>query len=262
MSTEFTFKLTDNQWNQVKHYFPVNLAGRTPKYTNREILDCIIYILKVGCQWRTLTQLCKIPWQTIYYRFNLWKQQNIYEQIFQKLAFKIANKRNLSMDSTSIKVHQSSNGYKTHEEKSIGRSVGGLTTKLHTIVDSNGIPLTYLLSPGNTNDSYLAIDLLSTLNIKDSNILADKAYTSKYIRYYIEFYKATYTIPPKSNTKNKWSFNKETYKLRHKVECFFQRIKWFRRIATRYDKLDQTFISFVYIASMILILKDKEFKST
>ena len=127
--------------------------------------------------------------------------------------------------------------------------MGGLTTKIHTIVDSNGITLTYLLSPGNTNDALIAIDLLSTINIKDSNILADKAYTSKDIRYYIEFYKATYTIPPKYNTKDKWSFNKETYKLRHKVECFFQRLKWFRRISTRYDKQDQTFINFVYIVN-------------
>ena len=82
MSAEFTFRLTDNQWDRVKQYFTVNSAGRNTKYTNREILDCIIYLLKVGCQWRTLTQTFKIPWstQTIYYRFNLWKQQNIFEK--------------------------------------------------------------------------------------------------------------------------------------------------------------------------------------
>ena len=237
---EFTFKLTDKDWNEVKQYLPTNSLGRSQKYTNREMLDCILYILKVGCQWRTLTQTFQIPWQTIYSRFKLWLELNIFETLFQILSFKVSNKQNLSMDSTSIKVHQSSNGYKYYEEKSIGRSVGGLTTKIHTIVDSNGIPLTYLLSPGNIHDSNVAIDLLYTISIKNSNILADKAYTSKDIRDFIEFYQATYTIPPKSNTKNKWDFNKETYKLRHKVECFFQKIKWARRVYTRYDKLDST----------------------
>ena len=75
--SEFTFKLTDNEWNKIEQYLPTNNLGRNPKYTNREILDCIIYIIKVGCQWRTLTKTFKIPWQTIYYRFNTWKHQNI-----------------------------------------------------------------------------------------------------------------------------------------------------------------------------------------
>ena len=252
---KFTFKLTNEDWNKIEQYLPTKYLGRNQKYTNRQILDCLIYIIKVGCQWRTLTQIFQIPWQTIYSRFNLWQQSNIFKKIFQTLVLKTVDKQNLSMDSTSIKVHQSSNGYKYYEEKYIGRSAGGLTTKIHTIVDSNGIPVTYLISPGNTHDSYVATDLLSTINIKGSNILADKAYTSKEIRFFIEIKQATYTIPPKSNTKYKWDFNKETYKLRHKVECFFQRIKWFRRINTRYDKLDSTFINLVYMASIVLILK-------
>ena len=57
--SEFAFKLTDNEWNKIEQYLPTNNLGINPKYTNREILDCIIYIIKVGCQWRTLTQPSK-----------------------------------------------------------------------------------------------------------------------------------------------------------------------------------------------------------
>jgi transposase len=66
---------------------------------------------------------------------------------------------------------------------------------------------------------------------------------------------ATYTIPPQSNCNEPWSVDWHTYKERHLVECFFQQIKWFRRIFTRYDKLDASFLAFVYIAAIMVLLK-------
>ena len=93
------------------------------------------------------------------------------------------------------------------------------------------------------------------MDIKGSNILGDKAYGSKKIREYITENGAVYTIPPKSNTKEPWDCDYYLYKERHLVECFFQKIKWFRRIATRYDTLDVTFLSFVYLASIMILLK-------
>lgn len=91
-----------------------------------------------------------------------------------------------------------------------------MNTKLHAIVDGLGNPVEFLISAGNDADSKHTIDLLKKVDITKSNILGDKAYGSKEIRSYI-------------------TENKE----RHLVECFFQKLKWFRRITTRYLALKE-----------------------
>ena len=115
-------------------------------------------------------------------------------------------------------------------DKAVGVSRGGRNTKIHTLVDGLGNPLAFLLSSGNDHDSRHAIPLLSQINIKGSNILGDKAYGAKTIRDYIDSQNAVYTIPPQSNVSNPWPIDWYTYKERHLVECFFQKLKWFRRV--------------------------------
>ena len=91
---------------------------------------------------------------------------------------------------------------------------------------------------------------LTKMCIRDrSNVLADRAYGAKTIRAYISEQGASYVIPPQSNVSDPWPVDWCLYKERHLVECFFQKLKWFRRIATRYDKLDASFLAFVYIAA-------------
>lgn len=141
------------------------------------------------------------------------------------------------------------------EDKAVGRSKGGMNTKLHAVVDGLGNPLAFLLSPGNDHDSGHAIPLLEKIGIRGSNILADKAYGAKAIRDYITDKGAKYTIPPKRNDPNPWEVDYFTYKERHLIECFFQKLKWFRRVFSRYDKLDDSFLAFVYIAAFIILLR-------
>lgn len=117
---------------------------------------------------------------------------------------------------------------KKKKNKAIGRSRGGLTTKIHAIVDGLGNPVQFLLSPRNGHDSIHAIKLLDKIPIKGSNIVGDRAYGSQSIRTYITNRGASYTLPPKSNASDPWSVDWWFYKERHLVECFFQKIKWFR----------------------------------
>ena len=145
-------------------------------------------------------------------------------------------------------------GKKT-EDKAIGVSKGGRNTKIHTLVDGLGNPIVFLLSPGNDHDSKHAIPLLCQINIEESNVLDDKAYGAKAIRDYIDSHNAAYTIPPRSDVNYPWPVDWHTYKERHLVECFFQKLKWFRRIFTRYDKLDVSFLAFVHIAAIAILLK-------
>jgi transposase len=105
------------------------------------------------------------------------------------------------------------------------------------------------------HDSTLATDALSHVDINGSNILADKAYGTKEIREYITSKEATYTIPPKSNNQNPWECDWWVYKERHLVECFFNKIKHFRRVSTRYDKLAASFLAFVYVSAIFILSK-------
>lgn len=86
----------------------------------------------------------------------------------------------------------------------IAKSRGGNTTKIHAVVDGLRNPVYFELSGGNVNDNAAVIDLLSTIDIKNANILGDKAYGTKDIRNYITSQEAVNTIPPKSNTKDPW----------------------------------------------------------
>ena len=113
----------------------------------------------------------------------------------------------------------------------------------------------FLLSPGNDHDSKHAIEILSKVKFEGSNVLGDKAYGTEAIRGYITDHNANYVIPPKSNNPNPWECDWWLYKERHLVECFFMKIKWFRRIATRYDKRDDSFLAFIYLAAIAVLVK-------
>lgn len=85
--------------------------------------------------------------------------------------------------------------------------------------------------------------------------MGDKAYGTSEIRGYVETSGGSYCIPPKSNTVEPWDCDYHQYKERHVVECFFNKLKQFRHIATRYDKLSRNFLSFVCLASAMILLK-------
>ena len=227
------YELTESEWNRIKDMLPPEhpkegKRGRPAKCDNRSALNGILWIARGGAPWRELPERYG-PWQTVYSRFRKWKDMGIFEAIFKTLSID-ADFENISIDSTSCKVHQSANG-------------GGKN------------PLAFMLSSGNDHDSVHAVSLLSQVNIERSNILGDKAYGAKAIREYIVSQEATYTIPPKSDVSDPWPIDWHTYRERHLVECFFQKLKWFRRIFTRYDKLDSSFLAFVYIGAIAILLK-------
>ena len=129
-----------------------------------------------------------------------------------------------------------------------------MNTKLHTIVDGLGNSVEFLLSAGHDHDSIHALEVLERIQISGSSILADRAYGAEKIRFYISEHGASYVIPPQSNISQPWPVDWWLYKERHLVECFFQKLKWFRRAATRYDKLDASFLAFVYLAAIAILL--------
>ena len=137
----------------------------------------------------------------------------------------------------------------------MGRSRGGLTTKIHAIADGLGNPVEFLLSPGNDHDATHAIEILDRLQIEGSNVLGDKAFDTDAILEYIEKRGAVAVIPSKANRLVQRECDWWLYKERHLIECFFMKIKWFRRVATRYDKRDDSYLAFVYLAAIAVLVK-------
>jgi transposase len=171
-------------------------------------------------------------------------------------AITVAHDGDIQMiDSTSVRVHQQAATAKRGVQ--IGRSRGGLTTKIHVVVDAQGLPIRLGLTAGQAHDGQIADTLLDHL-VPRTIVLADKAYDADRIRELIQDQGATPNIPPKSNRRWKPCFSKRLYRERNLIERFFSKLKPFRRVATRYDKLAANFLAMIQLASMRLWLRPRQ----
>ena len=154
------------------------------------------------------------------------------------------------VDSTCYRAHQSSAGArKTSAPKAIGITRGGLNTKIHTVCDALGNPLRFVLTPGQRHDSKPVPELLDGLVTKA--LLADKAYDSDEIVQSAQAQGMQVIIHCRVNRKKQRVLDKDRYKARHLVENLFQRMKVFRRVATRFEKLDIQFLGFVHFPGIM-----------
>lgn len=137
--------------------------------------------------------------------------------------------------------------------EAIGRSVGGLSTKIHAKVDAFGQLVNILLTPGQVHESQVAHDILAGEMCE--SLLADKAYDIDSFRHRLVEQGIKPVIPSKKNRLHPSTHDWYTYKERNIVERFFQKIKRFRRIATRYDKTARMYLTGVMFVSILLALK-------
>ena len=135
----------------------------------------------------------------------------------------------------------------------MGRSRGGLSTKIHVAGDALGLPVRLIGSPGQRNDIAFAHDLVEGFQVEAT--IADKGYDADHLHAKINETGAEVVIPPKRNRKNQRSYDTHLYKERNLIERFFSKLKQFRRVATRYDKLLANFMGFVKLAAIAIWLK-------
>ena len=133
-----------------------------------------------------------------------------------------------------------------------------MTTKIHALTDARGLPIKFLLTPGQAHDLLGADTLLIDLGEGDV-LLGDKAYDADWLRQRIEAQGAAPNIPDKSNRKERHCFSKALYKERNRVERFFNKIKHFRRIATRFEKHAQNYLAMIKLASIRIWMRHNEF---
>ena len=139
------------------------------------------------------------------------------------------------------------------KEQAIGRSKGGLSTKIHTRTDALGNPTGFYLTAGQAHDLNGA-DVLLDLSLSRTWLM-DKAYNSKdRVINPIQEAKGQVVMPARRNSIDQRDYDRDLYKARHLIENFFAKLKQYRCIATRYDKLAQNFLSAIYLASTIIWL--------
>ena len=130
----------------------------------------------------------------------------------------------------------------------MGRSRGGLTTKIHALVDANGMPIQLKLTAGQAHDGRSADDMLDGLG-EGQTLLADRGYDSDALRAKLMDQGAWGNIKPMPGRVNVPTFSPHLYRLRNLIERFFNKLKHFRAVATRYEKYDVNYLALVKLAA-------------
>lgn len=137
--------------------------------------------------------------------------------------------------------------------QALGRSRGGFSTKIHLKVEALGNPLTFRLTPGQQHDITQAEALLG--DDCCDYVIADMSYDTQDFRDLIEAKGATAVIPSRKNRKQPFDYDAHLYKERHLVECCINKFKHYRRIFSRFDKLDSRFLGFLSFAATLIWLR-------
>lgn len=135
--------------------------------------------------------------------------------------------------------------------QAIGRSRGGRTTKIHALTDEVGRPIALCLTPGQAHDLTGVAMLLDRI-ATPKRLLADRAYDARRLRNWLAARGCEAVIPPNPTRRHPHAYDKTAYRGRNVVERMFCRLKDFRRIATRYDRRADIFLSAVFIAAVIV----------
>lgn len=206
------------------------------------------YVMRTGCPWRDLP-VGFGPWSSVYTRWRRWCASGLWSRMLRFVAKKAVGELR-HLDCSHIKLHQhGSNPRGGQAGEAIGRTKGGLNTKLAAVVDGRGRAVALDLAAGPRHDLKAIEPLLPALRGKRA--VGDKGFDADTFRAALHRHGARICISPRRRRRRRFRFHRGYYRHRHRVENFFGRIKRFRRISTRYDKLSLCFLSFVLFAAIL-----------
>jgi transposase len=242
--------LTDERWSKLKK---ILLQERIyDKRDLRLMVEAMLYRMRVGCPWRDLPKEFGY-WNSIYKRFNAWSASGKWVNVFKALVI-APDVEWIFIDGSYAKAHQHSAGAASDDDEAIGKSRAGNTTKIHLAVDSYGLPIDFDITSGAVHDCKAAPELIAKLP-QAGALIADKGYDSESIREKIVLKGSRAVIPRKQNSvKGNDDLDRDLYRYRHLVENAFARLKQYRALATRFDKLKRNYESVVAMACAFLWL--------
>ena len=247
--------LRDDQFARIEKLLPgrSGYVGRSSDRGNQLFVEAVIWKFRTGVPWRDMPERFG-AWKNLHTRFSRWAVKGVWESLFKALADDPDNEYAM-IDATIVRAHQHSAGARKIKgvNQAIGRSRGGLSTKIHMIVDALGNPLAFSLTEGQVHDINEAETL--TAQVQPEAILADKGYDADSFIASLEVRAIKPVIPPKANRKTKRDCDFALYRERNLVERFFQFIKQFRSIATRYEKTAGNFLAGLQLVCALAWLK-------
>ena len=172
------YELSDYEWTAIRPMLPNKPRG-VRRVNDRRVLNGIFWVLRSGAPWRDLPETYGHR-TTCYNRFVRWRRAGVWDQIMDALA--AGHDAAVQMIDTSVvRVHQHGACIADNNHQDMGRSRGGLTSKIHAVVDTNGLPVHFALTPGETHDNRLCSVLISAL-LPQTMLLADRGYDADWIR--------------------------------------------------------------------------------
>jgi transposase len=247
------YALRDDQWRRIKDLLPgrEGHVGATAK-DNRLFVEAVLYRYRAGIAWRDLPERFG-DWNRVHTRFSRWAKSGVWERVFQHLADEADNEYDRQHHRPRTSAQRRSAQKDGRTDEAIGRSRGGLSTKIHATVDALGNPTGFALSPGQAHDLEGADALLPSLAAQA--LIADKAFDAEErVLKSLEQAGKTAVIPPKANRKDPRPYDRDLYKARHLIENFFAKLKQYRAIATRYDKRAVHFLGAIHLAAAVIWL--------
>ncbi|WP_346094607.1 IS5 family transposase, partial [Pseudonocardia benzenivorans] len=265
--------MTDRAWARIEPLLPEVVGNGRRWRDHRQVINAILWKLRTGAPWRDLPERYG-PWKTAHERLRRWTADGTWDRILDSAVVKDdsvgAVEWTISVDSTHVRAHQHAAGARKKgaapapgsrsfavEGEALGRSRGGLTSKIHLAVDGRGLPMSILLTPGQAGDNPQLLPLLDQIGVhragpgrprkRPDRVVADKAYSHPSTRAAMRRRGVGFTSPERedqiarrqakgSRGGRPPAFDPTVYAGRNVVERCFNRLKQFRDLATRYAK--------------------------